>query len=134
MIKYLLLLAFLFQGTSFTNSPKDTNAAVMTFEFETHNFGDIREGDEAKIDFVFTNTGNEKLIITNVIGSCECTVPTWAQEPVLPGEKSAITVEYNTEGKSGKFSKSITISSNATEDLKRLFIKGNVLPSSDATE
>ncbi|GIV34412.1 MAG: hypothetical protein KatS3mg031_1947 [Chitinophagales bacterium] len=103
------------------------NAPVMTFEFETYDFGEIKEGDEATVDFVFTNTGMEKLIITDVRASCGCTTPYWSKEPVLPGEKGKITASYNTNGRPGPFNKAITINSNAKEESKRIFIKGTVI-------
>jgi len=107
---------------------EDADSPVMNFEFETHNFGEIQAGDEAEVDFTFVNTGKEKLYISNVKASCGCTTPFWSKEPVLPGEESKITARYNTKNKSGSFNKSITISSNASEATKRIFIKGNVIP------
>ena len=104
------------------------NAAKMNFEFETFDFGDIEEGADAQVDFNFTNTGQEKLIITNVKASCGCTTPFWSKEPVQPGADSKITAKYNTVNKSGRFNKSITITSNSSTATKRIFIKGNVVP------
>lgn len=108
---------------------ESSEGAVMEFEKDTHDFGDINEGDDAQVDFVFTNTGKEDIVISNVKASCGCTTPFWSKEPVAPGETGKITAKYNTNGKSGRFNKPITITYNSkTNPTKRIFIKGNVLP------
>ena len=137
-MKNLLLLATaLFAGSfiaSAQETPANPNAPTMAFEFETYDFGDINEGDDATVDFVFTNSGADKLIITDVKASCGCTTPSWSKEPVMPGEKGQITAKYNTQGRPGTFNKAITITSNANEETKRIFIKGNVIGSAAPAE
>lgn len=130
MKSLLLLTTALFTGSFLAVAqvaPANPNAATLNFEFETYDFGDINEGDDASVDFVFTNSGADKLIITDVKASCGCTTPFWSKEPVLPGEKGQITAKYNTQGRPGTFNKAITITSNANEETKRIFIKGNVI-------
>ncbi len=130
MNKTLLLVASLLLGT-FVAGAQD--AAVMTFEFEKHDFGNVKEGEEASVDFTLTNTGTKNLIILDVVGSCSCTSSSWPKEPVLPGEKTVIRASYDTKGKSGTFNKSLTITSNASEEVKRIFIKGNVISNGEST-
>ena len=137
MKNLLLLAATFFCGymVSAQETPAaNPNAPTMAFEFETYDFGDIKEGDDASVDFVFTNSGAEKLIITDVKASCGCTTPFWSKEPVMPGEKGQITAKYNTQGRPGTFNKAITITSNANEETKRIFIKGNVIGSATPAE
>lgn len=128
----VLFACILLWGSAAIRAQSD--AAVMTFEFEKYDFGDIKEGDEAIKDFVFTNTGKKNLIITDVVTSCSCTASSWPREPIAPGHKGTITVGYDTKGKSGPFNKSITITSNASEETKRIFIKGNVISSGETTQ
>ena len=128
----MLFAAILFLG-AFISQAQDIilqanpNAPMMNFEFEEYDFGDLNEGDDASVDFVFTNTGAEKLILTDVKASCGCTTPFWSKEPVMPGEKGKITAKYNTQGRPGNFNKTITITANTTEATKRITIKGNVI-------
>ncbi|HXH18898.1 MAG TPA: DUF1573 domain-containing protein [Chitinophagales bacterium] len=122
----LLLAGSVLLHAQETPQANPTGPAIR-FEFEEYNFGDINEGDDATVDFVFTNTGTEKLILTDVKASCGCTTPFWSKEPVMPGEKGKITAKYNTQGRPGNFSKAITITSNASEETMRIFIKGNVI-------
>lgn len=131
MKTFVLLASALFLGNFILSAQvapvADPNTPTLNFEFETYDFGDVNEGDDASVDFVFTNNGKEKLIITDVKASCGCTTPFWSKEPVMPGEKGQITAKYNTQGRPGTFNKAITITSNANEETKRIFIKGNVI-------
>lgn len=103
------------------------NAPKMKFKEETFDFGELAEGPQATHEFKFTNTGKEPLVLSNVRASCGCTTPSWPKEPVLPGKESAIVVTYNTQGRPGPFTKSITINSNSDEPNKIIIIKGEVI-------
>lgn len=106
---------------------------MFSFEQTEHDFGNLPEGPKAGYVFKFTNVGAEPLVIANVQASCGCTQPTWSKDPVAPGKTGEIFVEYNTQGRPGSFSKAVTISSNATEPSKVIFIKGKVEPLAQPT-
>jgi hypothetical protein len=101
--------------------------ASMAFVSETIDYGTIAHNADGKREFVFTNNGNKPLIITNAAGSCGCTVPTYPKEPIAPGAKAVIGVKYATD-RVGAFTKTVTLTTNATEPTKTLTIKGTVLP------
>ncbi len=107
---------------------ENQGAPVFSFEAETHDFGQIEEGTVAKHDFVFTNTGDAPLIITNAQGSCGCTVPEWPREPIAPGETGKIHVEFNSQGRAGSQSKQVTLNANTTPNQKILRISAQVQP------
>jgi hypothetical protein len=98
------------------------------FQFETnsHDFGSVVEGDLATHVFKFTNVGNAPIVMTNVRASCGCTTPEWSKAPVLPGKEGIIKAVYNSKGRPGNFTKSITITSNASQPVKSLKISGVV--------
>ena len=101
-----------------------------SFEFEKmiHDFGMVTEGEQAKFEFNFTNTGSEPIVLSTVKASCGCTTPFYTKEPVMPGETGSIKVNYNSKGRLGAFTKSITIHSNVLKSPV-LYIKGIVEPS-----
>ena len=108
---------------------------VITFEKTEHDFGKINEADgRVSVVFSFKNEGMAPLILSNVRASCGCTTPTWTKEPVEPGQTGSITVTYNPNGRPGRFQKTVTITSNATEATKRVYIKGEVIPKSAKPE
>ena len=102
---------------------------VITFETVEHDFGKINEAD-GRVSYVFNfkNEGMAPLVLSNVRASCGCTTPTWTKEPVEPGQVGSITVTYNPNGRPGRFQKTVTVTSNASEATTRLFIKGEVIP------
>lgn len=111
-----------------TAQPVKKEGAQMDFKTTEHNFGELQEGPKATFDFVFTNTGNKPLILTDVKASCGCTTPEWPKEPIAPGASNKIKVEYNTQGRPGDFTKSITITSNLDDTTpKMIYIKGKVI-------
>jgi hypothetical protein len=101
---------------------------TFNFPIDKHDFGTVEESGPIGYEFNFTNTGTAPIVITDVRASCGCTTPSWTKEPIAPGGKGIIKAEYNTTGRIGVFNKSITITSNATEPSKVLYIKGIVDP------
>lgn len=110
------------------------DAPVFSFETENHDFGTITEGEMAKHDFVFTNTGKSPLIITNASGSCGCTVPEWPREPIAPGETGRIHVEFNSNNRTGNQTKTVTLSANTVPNKKVLRISAMVNPKANNQE
>ena len=98
----------------------------LAFKSEIHDFGNLTEGPDADVDFVFTNTGKSPVVITNATAGCGCTSPEWSKEPIMPGKSSKIHVAYHTKGRPGPFTKSVTVTSNAEQPSMVLTIKGTV--------
>jgi uncharacterized protein DUF1573 len=106
----------------------DPNAGEFKFKEETHDYGEVPEGPLAGCDFEFKNTGKSPIIITEAHGSCGCTVPSWPHEPIKPGGKGVIHVDYNTQGRQGMIMKDVIITSNAKQTPMVLHIRGTVKP------
>ena len=111
--------------TKAPNEKQAANGPIMEFETSVMDYGLIEHNADGKREFVLTNTGNAPLIISNAKGSCGCTVPTWPKAPIAPGESASIGVKYATN-RIGKFTKTITLTTNAPEKTKILTIKGEV--------
>lgn len=101
--------------------------AVIKFEKTSHNFGTFSEEQVQTCEFTFTNTGDKPLVINQAFGSCGCTVATPPKDPIAPGEKGVIKVTYNGKDKlKGFFKKSITIKSNASNAITRIYVQGTM--------
>ena len=100
--------------------------AIIEFDTLKIDFGTFSEKEgEQKCSFTFTNVGDAPLIINQAFPSCGCTVPTFTKDPVMPGERGSIDVTYNTKGRAqGRFMKTITVRSNAKNEIVRLTIEG----------
>lgn len=101
------------------------NAQEFKFEEETINYGKIDKASNGERVFVFTNVGDQPLIIKNIQSSCGCTVPKKPEQPIMPGQKGEIKVSYDTK-RVGGFSKTITVFSNAKNPRKMIKIRGFV--------
>ena len=126
MQKIIALIVFtLFSNISFSQAAKIEFSAKEN----TIDYGRVTKGNDSGIRvFEFTNTGNAPLIITNVLSTCGCTVPTKPEAPILPGKKGKIEVKYNMA--TGPIRKTITVESNAANyegGRIALKIKGEVL-------
>lgn len=129
-LSVLVLLLFVGFGVFAQESEGAENAEgpVIAFEESKHDFGDITQGEKVEHTFDFENSGTMPLILSNVAVTCGCTATEWPRDPVPPGEKGSITVQFNSAGKMGRQNKVITIYSNATMPIERVYIVTNVLP------
>jgi len=129
-MKKLTLLVTLFLAVTVLfaqDVKKDKDGPQITFKEDLHDYGNVYLGGDGTYEFVFTNTGNEPLILSKPRSSCGCTVPSWPKEPILPGENNKIKVTYNTH-KAGAFNKTVTVYSNAVnKSAVVLRIKGTVV-------
>ena len=125
MKKILVLTMLLFCGMSVALAQKP---AEIKFDKLTHNFGTFSEKEPVvSCTFSFTNVGESPLIINQAVASCGCTVPEYTKTPIQPGEKGEIKVTYNGTGKfPGHFKKSITVRTNGTVEMTRLYIEGEM--------
>ena len=109
--------------------PKTEESSNSTIDFVSKvvDYGTIEHNSDGARKFVFTNNGTEPLIIKNAKGSCGCTVPTWPREAIAPGATAEIGVKYATN-RVGKFTKTITLTTNASKKPVILTVKGEVNP------
>lgn len=102
--------------------------AKIKFDKFEHDYGTFsaKNGLQTCV-FTFVNTGDKPLVITQAVASCGCTVPTYTKQPIQPGEKGELKVTYNGAGKfPGKFKKSITVRTNGTPEMTRLYVEGEM--------
>jgi len=124
-IAIMLLTLSVFAQTPEVVKVVDPNAAIMTVENETIDYGDLVKGtDDGVRVFKFINTGKSPLTIS-VQSTCGCTVPSYSKEPILPNGSGEITVKYNMSP--GRFSKTIIVTTNGNPEKVNLRIKGNII-------
>ena len=99
----------------------------ISFEKTVIDYGTVNKGDNGVREFIFRNSGNAPLIISNVKSTCGCTIPKKPEKPILPGESEKIQVKYDTK-RVGFIRKSITVTSNAASSPTTILkIKGQVV-------
>ena len=106
---------------------------TMEFSEKVHDFGRITEGDVVTKVFKFKNTGEAPLIISNATSSCGCTVPSYTEEPIAPGEEGELEVKYNSRGKKNQDNKVVRVTANTWPATNNITIKAFVEPKADNT-
>lgn len=130
-IAALLLLSACNNG----KAPADKNGgqgggamAVETqIEFDTlsYDVGVLKEKELRNFHFVFRNTGDKPLVISEVKSHCGCTIVAYSKIPVAPGEEGDITVAmHGSHLNHGSFNKSVEVYSNGSEKPIKLTLKG----------
>ena len=125
IMKNFLVLFIAFFGYTLVHSQE--MKPEISFEKTVIDYGTVNKGDNGVREFVFKNTGNAPLIISNVKSTCGCTIPKKPEKPILPGESEKIQVKYDTK-RVGFIRKSITVTSNAASSPTTILkIKGQVV-------
>ena len=101
---------------------------VIAFEKKEHDFGEIEAKTAVETIFKYKNTGDAPLVITDVKGSCGCTVPeNWSREPLLPGDSGEFSVKFNGSG-TNKVTKTVTVTANTESGKETVKITAFVKP------
>ena len=125
IMKNFLVLFIVFFGYTLVHSQE--MKPEISFEKTVIDYGTVNKGDNGVREFVFKNSGNAPLIISNVKSTCGCTIPKKPEKPILPGESEKIQVKYDTK-RVGFIRKSITVTSNAASSPTTILkIKGQVV-------
>ena len=112
-------------GDSSINISSGSNAGIIFKEYE-HNFGKVVEGEKIAYVFTFENNGTSDLVIVSASTTCGCTVPKYDTNPISPGDGGTLEVIFDTSGRSGMQTKTITVKSNASKPVVILKITAEV--------
>jgi len=127
---FLIIILFL---TASTLSFADKGPRI-SFTTDHHDFGNVLQGKTVEYTFRFENKGTEDLLIKEVTTSCGCTAALVSSNTVKPGENGEITVSYDSQGRAGAVSRTITVVSNdLVEPVKELTITATVTSSMHTT-
>lgn len=103
------------------------NAPVISFDNQTFDFGNIKQGESVEHEYKFINNGKRDLIIRKTKASCGCTAIMPSKNVIPPGESSVIKMKFNSTGKKGAQNKTITVTSNDPNNPEiKLRIKGTI--------
>lgn len=105
------------------------NAPVISFDNPRYDFGTLTVGEKVTHSYTFTNEGARDLIIRSTKASCGCTSPKPEKKVIAPGEQGQIKVIFNSFGKRGKQSHTVSVISNDPENPEiGLQLTGKVEP------
>ena len=123
----LFSIVFLFSCKSDANKAQVGQKTTIKVN-EVYDGGTVIKGEKITAKFNVTNTGKYPLVISEVKGSCSCTIASKPTKPIKPGESKIITAEVKTEKKSvGKLAQSVRMVANTVPSMTVLRIKANVV-------
>jgi hypothetical protein len=99
----------------------------MVFKSTVFNAGTVYKGEVIKAVFEVENTGDHPLVFGEVRPSCSCTVAKKPTKPLLPGKRTKIVAEVNTDDLHTKrIHKVVTVMTNTSPNITLLEIKGRI--------
>lgn len=114
-------------GKSAAGSDSGNQATTeISFKEYQHDFGKVSEGEKLSYTFTFENKGKSDLIISSASTTCGCTVPKYDKKPIAPGSTGNLEVVFDTSGRNGTQTKTITVKSNASTPVVILKITAEV--------
>jgi hypothetical protein len=99
----------------------------IRFDKTEHNLGRILQGEKVGYNFTFTNDGDASLVILDASASCGCTIPKYSKEPIAPGGKGSVEVVFDSSGRMGQQSKTVTLKTNGKVPVVYLTIKADIV-------
>jgi hypothetical protein len=90
-------------------------------------FGFVKKGELVTIEFDFTNTGDQPLIISNTKVECSCTSVEFPGQPIGPNQTSKVIVKFDTKSVYDRQDRIVEIISNAKNSNQKIRFKGVVL-------
>ncbi len=111
--------------------PDDRAVAEIIFREYEHDFGKISEGEKVAHMFAFENKGPGDLVISSTSTSCGCTVTKYNRNPIPAGTGGSLEVVFDSGGRSGIQTKTISVHSNSKTQVVVLKITAEVLSGSD---
>ena len=135
IIVFLVLVAITtsYCGRGTSSKSASSSAAALTgtseivFREYQHDFGKVSEGEKVSYTFTFDNKGTGNLVIASATTTCGCTIPKYDSKPILPGDNGSLEVIFDTSGRDGMQTKTITVRSNASKPVVLLKITAEVV-------
>ena len=105
----------------------DTGTVIVKFREYEHHFGKVAEGEKVACVFTFDNIGTADYVIKSASTTCGCTVPKYDSKQISPGKSGTLEVLFDTSGRNGMQTKTITVKSNASIPVSLLKITAEVV-------
>ena len=101
--------------------------AEIKFTDTKKSFGFVKKGEVVLIEFDFTNTGDQPLIITDAKVECSCTTVNFPKQPIAPNQSAKVSVSFDTKSVYDRQDRIVEIISNAKNANQKIRFKGVVL-------
>ena len=96
---------------------------TVSLDTTTLSLGKFPWQEEQQATFTLKNTGDEFLVIHDVVTSCGCLQVDYSQEPVRPGKEAVLHLTYKAEY-AGYVSKTVQVYCNAKGSPVNFWVEG----------
>ncbi len=126
-IGILAMLAWTFMGCD-SKDEVDMGFRTTLKVNAVYNAGKVAKGEQINAVFTVENTGDYALVLSDVKGSCSCTVADFTKDPIPPGEKGYVKATVNTESQPiGALQKKVYLLANTTPPETTVSIQATVI-------
>ena len=98
----------------------------IRFADSKQNFGFVKRGNEVSLHYLFTNAGDQPLLISYASATCSCTEVSWPKEPIMPGKSGTIEVVFKTDAAHDRQDRKIEVECNDPKSPVKIRFKGVV--------
>ena len=121
------ILFVILLGLLFSCSRKSQTAPCIVFNDTICHLSLNKDNPRDSFDFVYTNTGDKKLVIYSVDPSCHCLTATFEQIMLAKGESSYIRIYFDATNEPGTdFWRTLDVYTNARKEPYTLEIEGTL--------
>jgi hypothetical protein len=100
---------------------------IIQFDKTEHDFGILVQGEKVTHTFTFKNIGKQDLIIKDASATCGCTIPKYSKKPIAPGQEGEIEVIFDSNNRTGRQVKTITVWTNCQPNQTKLQIFSEIV-------
>ncbi len=133
MKRFSILFCILVLGTTMLygqTGPK-LSYSKEAIEVGTHY---VESLEVIKAEVVFTNTGDQPLVLTAAKGCCGTRVIDWPKEPIMPGESGLVNLQFRPAARPHQIRRTLTLTSNDPDTTSVIRIIGEVLEGKTADQ
>lgn len=124
-ISLMVLLLF---GCGDSETYEVGNKTSIEITPQVFDAGDVILGEKVNAKFTITNTGDYPLVISDVTGSCSCTVADKPDKPIAPGESGVVRATVNTTATGvGALNKAVNIVANTEPSVTTVVVRAAVM-------
>lgn len=101
--------------------------ANLTFKDLKKSFGIVKKGEVVTLNYLFTNTGNQPLLIHKINVQCSCTSFDYPDYPIAPNQTDTVKIIFDTKTVYDRQDRTVEIISNSKQESQKIRFKGVVL-------
>ncbi len=121
MKKIIFIVILAISATSYSQT-----VGGLSFESKVGNFGEIKQGTSAEIEFVIKNSAQQTIEIKDVKSNTRAISFRIKDKQLRPGQSSSITIVYNAK-ELGPIRNTITIHASGDPSIYTLAVRGSVV-------